>query len=152
MNKSITKKKLIGILFCISLMSNSCDTDCNDCGPTGYTRYYMLNSTSEPVTITWFGNTTLSSNISHEFIISEGEKVLLYESSLTGTTGQISTPPFGSITPYDSIRLESASNMLAYTKSDCDVTANPLCEENYELIKSVDTKNQKIKGWQFEIE
>lgn len=138
-------------------MSNSCDTDCNDCGPTGYTRYYMLNSTSEPVTITWFGNTTLSSNISHEFIISEGEKKLLYEStvglSITPSLEQaISTPPFGSITPYDSIRLESSSNMLAYTKSDCDVTANPLCEENYELIKSVDTKNQKIKGWQFEIE
>ena len=145
-------KKLIVILCCISLMSNSCDTDCNDCGPTGHIRYYMLNSTSEPVTITWFGNTTLSSNIYHEFILAEGKKVLLHESSLTGTTGQISIPPFGSIAPYDSIRLKSASNRLAYTECDCDVTANPLCEENYELIKSVDTKNQRIKEWQFEIE
>ncbi len=145
-------KKLIGILCSIALMANSCDTDCNDCGPTGYTRYYMMNTTNEPVKLTWFGNTTLPSNKAHESVIAENENVLLYESSLTGTTGQISTPPFGSITPYDSVRLESVSKTITYINANCDLTTNPLCEENYELIKSVDTKDQKIKEWEFEIQ
>ena len=136
----------------LMLMSSSCDTDCNDCGPTGHTRYYIKNSTNEDFKLYWFGNTTLPSHIAHEFVIPAGERLLIYESSLTGTSGPISTPPFNSITPYDSIKLELVSRTVTYLKGDCDSTRNPLCEDNYELITSIDTKKQKIKEWEFEIE
>lgn len=150
-------KKLIGIMCILALMANSCDKNCQDCGPTGYTRFYMINSTNEPKTVTWFGNTTLPSNVVHEFVITNDEKKLLYEStvglSITPSLEQaISTRPFGSTTPYDSVRISSASDIITYTKKDCELIGNPLCEKNYELLKSVDTKDEKIKEWEFKIE
>lgn len=143
----------IEITFCAFLIIlGSCNTDCNDCSPTGYTQYYMKNSRSEDIRLYWFGNTTLPSNIAHGFTISAGERILLYESSLTGTSGLISTPPFNSITPYDSIKIESASATASiYLNEDCSRSDNPLCEESYELLKFVDTKKQQIKEWEFEV-
>lgn len=139
---------LIGVLCVLAFMANSCDKDCNDCGPTGYTRYYMINSTGDPVTLTWIK----PSGIIEEFRVSTENRIVLFESSRFGTLGEISIPPFGSITPYDSVRIASASDTIAYTNDDCGLTGNPLCVENYELIKSIDTKDKKIKEWEFKIE
>ena len=64
------------------LTINISSCDCNDCGPTGELRYYMVNKTDSLVLVTWYGNPTLPSNIIHEFTIDSGDEVLLYESSI----------------------------------------------------------------------
>jgi len=144
-------KKLIYIICTLTIIGGSCDTDCNDCGPTGYTRYSMFNNSGGSARLYWFGNTSLSSNLAEDTTILAGDTLLLYESSLTGTSGLLSTPPFNSITPYDSIRLETSSGNTTYLVNRCNLTGNPLCEGNYQLIKSVDTKDKKIKEWLLEI-
>lgn len=143
--------------FGVLLITISCESNCEGCGPTGYTEYYMINATNKPVTLTWFGNATLSSNVADEFTIPVGEKVLLYESglglSLPPSTARsiISRSPFGNSVLYDSVKIASTSLNIIYDKNNCKLSNNPLCEENYQLIKMVDTKEQQIKEWEFTI-
>ena len=139
---------LLGLI----LICYSCDTDCNGCGPTGYTKYLITNKLTEDINVLWFGNTTGPlNNLMHEFHIVTGETLLLYESSQLGESGILSTKPFNSINPYDSVRFETLEWATIYIDGDC-LIGNPLCEENYTLLKFVDTKDQKIKEWEFEIE
>jgi len=143
-------KRLICLYLALALAATSCDTDCNDCGPTGYTRYYLKNTLSEDLHLTWFQ----SSGIVEEIVVSAQTRVVLFEASksitnATGTLGEITKRPFGSIAPYDSVRVRLGSGTITYLEGLCEQAGNLLCEENYEVIKSIDNKSQRIKEWEF---
>ena len=134
-----------------------------DCGNS----YYMKNSTDEDIRLCWWysGSDIIERfNIIEEFIVIEEvtiparKRVLLYESIILGSKPsalrQLSQVPFLTsyqTYPYDSVRFESASRTMAYIKDDCLLSDNPLCEKNYKLIRSVDTKKEKIEEWEFTI-
>ena len=143
-------KTRISILYSIALIGISCDTDCDGCGPIRYTRYDMKNERSEDIHLIWFRY-----GEPDEFVIAADEKVLLYvASSEPPSLYLISTDPFGNsdrFDSFDSVRLASASNVVTYSRDECELKGNPLCGENYKLIKHVDTKKEKSKEWEFVI-
>jgi hypothetical protein len=139
---------IISVLFICS-----CNSDCDDCGPTGYEEFYIKNTRDTSVNVKWFGFRTFASNLAHEINIASNERILLYRGDQMGESGAIELPPFNDTEwVFDSVKFEFLEQSFVFVKGDCDDAQNPLCEENHELIKNIDTKDQKIKEWLFTIE
>jgi hypothetical protein len=64
---------IISVLFICS-----CNSDCDDCGPTGYEEFYIKNTRDTSVNVKWFGFRTFASNLAHEISIASNERILLY--------------------------------------------------------------------------
>lgn len=143
-------RRILVLSLLITLMG--CDTDCNDCGPTGYEEFYIKNTRDTNVNVKWFGFRSTESNLAHEIDIASNVRLLLYRSDIMGVSGAINLAPFNNNEwVYDSVKFEFSDQSFVYVKGECGNTQNPLCEENHVLIKNIDTKDQKIKEWLFTI-
>ena len=143
-------KYAIVILMILTISLSSCD--CDGCGPTGESSFFMVNKTDGPVLVTWYGNTTLPSNVMDEFTIDNSEKVLLHKSSKWGLEGLIGTLPFGNeLYPYDSVHFETPSKSITYINNKCEIERNPLCESGHKLTRIIDDKDFKLREWEYTI-
>ena len=129
-------KKLIYIICTLTIIGGSCDTDCNDCDPYTKRTWYIGNNLNQELTLIFFAN--LGAEVVDEIVLPKDTLLQVYSSSRVSIEGPLTVTPF----TYDSIKVYDGSILLYSFKQnkDCQVSSNPLCEENFIKIKEEKSK------------
>jgi hypothetical protein len=141
-------KTLAQICILLSL-TMSCNSDCDDCGSINEISYTIKNESNKRMELSWY----TEANIVNNFEIKENESIVLYEASVEkGEIGELQVPPIqGQRAYFDSVKIASPEQSFVFIKDNCNEPQNPLCEDNYELVKSIDTGERIEKEWLFTI-
>ncbi len=137
--------------FCLFIFCcTSCDTNCNDCGSYKTVSYFIENNSNQELELVFFRETQ---NVPSSLQI--GNRLKLHQLSVVSQEGILCCEPFF----YDSLQIKNRNSIIEtfYNKNNsisaCNDLKNPLCENNYELIRNdKDSKENEFLEYLITIE
>ncbi|MDN5201217.1 hypothetical protein QQ008_07585 [Fulvivirgaceae bacterium BMA10] len=132
------KRILIMICTAVVLLSNNGCTDPSDTAPSTFTSYFIHNKSDNDLLVRWY----FSHDDAEELTIATDLREMIYGTGgITGRRGFL----IQNFDEYDSLYFIVNDQIVSkYYEGVCNEAGNPLCANQYELIRDENIKKDRF--------